>query len=309
MILHWTLNHLDFRVKVVTGLFVALLCSGCATIRNGGAPEPAFNYENDLKDLETLFAPAARIENLGTNPSLFARNNFIDGRITLYNIRYVRFVRDLGVDKQHMDAATDILLLAINLSSAATSAIRAKTNLALLASGITGGKITIDKHFYFDKTVPALIATMNAQRKNILVEILKGRAKSMADYSLTRALDDLSSYEQASTLIGAIAILQADAAEKEKVADEGIRTLEVPTLDQTAEKKRLGASLSSLRTDSPEHLKSINAILSARRGNTVALQSFTEALTALSAEFRNDPLENLPLWRKAILRAGVLIAD
>lgn len=297
----------DYLTRLLFGFVVVLTLVGCATVRNGGAPEPSFSYDKDLQDLESLFAPAASIANLGANPNENARNSFIDGRLALYNIRYVRFVRDLGVDKQHLDAATDALLLAINLSSAATSAIRAKTNLALAAAGVTGGKITIDKHFYFDKTIPALVSTMNAQRKQILVEILKGRAKSIADYPLTRALDDLSSYEQAGTLIGALGILQSDAAVKEKAADEKIRDLEIPTVDQAAEKRRLGAALASLAVDTPENLKKINSVLAGRKGTAVDIKDFNEAKRTLSTDFREDDLLNLPLWRKAISAAGIPI--
>lgn len=296
-------------MKLLFGFIAVLALTGCATVRNGGAPEPSFSYDKDLQDLETLFAPAASIASIGANPTDVARNRFIDGRLALYNIRYVRFVRDLGVDKQHLDAATDALLLAINLSSAATSAVRAKTNLALVAAGVTGGKITIDKHFYFDKSIPALVSTMNAQRKQILVEILKGRAKNITDYPLTRALDDLSSYEQAGTLIGAIGILQADAAVKEKAADAKIRDLEVPTGDQLAEKKRLGAALATLATNSPENLKKINSVLSGRRGTAVDIKDFNEAKQTLSTDFRTDDLLNLSIWRSAISAAGIPISQ
>ena len=298
--------------RLFPGLLVALLLTGCTTVRNGGAPEPAFNFEQDLKDLETLFAPAANIAKIGANPDQTARNNFIDGRLALYNIRYLRFVRDLGVDKQHLDAATDALLLGINLSSAATSAIHAKTNLALVAAGVTGGKVTIDKHFYFDKTIPALVSTMNAQRKLVLAEILKGRSQSVSEYPLTRALDDLSSYEQAGTLIGAISILQGDASVKEKAADQKIRELAVFTPELSTEKRKLGAALASLGTESPENLNKINAILTNRKGSTVDLRNFQEAKKMLASEFREDTdtsAVNLPLWRDAIRGAGVPIAD
>lgn len=306
--MHRTEHDRPWLAKLFPGFLIALLLTGCATVRNGGAPEPAFNYDKDLQDLETLFAPAASIANIKANPTQDERNNFIDGRLALYNIRYVRFVRDLGVDKQHLDAATDALLLAINLTSAATSAIRAKTNLALVAAGVTGGKVTIDKHFYFDKSIPALVSTMNAQRKLVLAGILTGRGENMTDYPLTRALDDLSTYEQAGTLIGAISIVQGDAAAKEKAADQTIRDLVVPTPDQSAEKKRLGAALASLATDSSDNLKKINLILTKRKGSTVDIKDFREARRTISSEFRDDSLLNLPLWREAIESATVPIA-
>jgi hypothetical protein len=293
--------------RLLAGFFAASLLAGCATVRHGGAPEPAFNSDKDLKDLEELFAPAASIVKIGASPNADARNSFIDGRLALYNIRYVRFVRDLGVDKQHLDAATDILLLGINLSSAATSAIRTKTNLALLAAGVTGAKITVDKHFYFDKTIPALISTMNAQRKQVLLEILRGRSQSMAEYPLLRALDDLNTYELAGTLVGAIDVLQSEAAVKDKAADQKIRELVVPTPEQRAEKETLGKALASLAADTPDNLKKINAILTKKKRSPVDIKDFQEAKRTLSSEFREDSLLNLPQWRDAIQSAGVPI--
>lgn len=299
--------------KVVGSFFFAILAmsflGGCSTVRNGGAPEPAFNFDKDLKDLEDIYGLAANISTMGKNPTVTARNDFIDGRLALYNVRYVRFVRDLGVDKQHLDAATDALLLGINLSSAATSGIRAKTNLALLAAGITGGKTTIDKHFYFDKTIPALVSTMNAQRKGILIEIISGRGKELSEYPLTRALDDLSAYEQASTLIGAIGVLQSDAAVKEKAADDAIRELEIPTTDQQAEKKKLAAALVSVNVNNPENLRIINLIRTKRKGIVLDIKDFDTARKVISGEFREDALLNLPLWRAAIESAGVKIPN
>ncbi len=299
----------DYIIRLLLGFVVAFTLAGCTTLRNGGAPEPSFSYDKDLQDLEALFAPAASIAKIGANPNENDRNSFIDGRLALYNIRYVRFVRNLGVDKQHLDAATDVLLLAINLSSAATSAIQAKTNLALIAAGVTGVKITIDKHFYFDKTIPALVSTMNAQRKQILVEILKGRAKTIADYPLMRALDDLNSYEQAGTLIGAIGILQSDAANKEKAADENIRSLELPTEEQAIEKNKLARALMTLYTYSSQNLKKINYVLTVEQGTPVDIKDFYEARRTLSKDFEKSSLLKLPLWKIAIDAAGIPISQ
>ena len=157
-----------------TAILCVALLSGCATIRSGGAPVPAFNLENDIKELEANFGPSASISKFykTSGDKEDARDEFIDGRLALYNIRYIQFIRDLGVDKQHLDAATDIFLLGIGLAGTLTGGVRAKTNLAALATFTTGSKISIDKHFYFEKTVPALVATMNTQRKAILIRII-----------------------------------------------------------------------------------------------------------------------------------------
>jgi hypothetical protein len=301
-------NALRRLLLAILVLWVVLL-SGCATVRHGGAPEPAFSYEKDLKELEELFSLAASIKEVGANPDETKRNSFIDGRVALYNVRYLRFVRDLGVDKQHMDAATDILLLGLSLAAASTSSLRAATNLATVTAGVTGAKITIDKHFYFDKTIQALVSTMNAQRKQILVRILAGRSKTIVEYPLTRALDDLSDYEQAGTLIGAINILQSDAADKEKSADKELRKLELPTKSQFEEKEKLAIALESLHDETSENLATINKILKDLGFIQADMTAFKDAAIMLSDRWLDARLATLPKWRTALKNSGVSVKD
>lgn len=294
------------RRAVLCGVAIFTL-SACSTMQNGGAPAPSFSYDEDLKALETMYQTAAKLSTYGSNPTAKQRNDFINGRLALYNIRYQRFVRDLGVDKQQLDAGTDGVLIGLNLASAATGAMRAKTNIALAAAGITGGKATIDKYFYFDKTIPALVATMNAQRKQVLIEILKGSAKSIEDYPLTRALDDLNAYEMAGTLIGAIDAIQVDSFNKDKQATQNIRDLNVPTEAQLTETKNLADALKTLATDTPENLQKINAVLTKVTGAPATYTDFATAKSAISREFRNSGTSKDSLWRDALTVAGVVI--
>src|SRR5438874_6849334 len=80
-----SMNYIRVSSNHLAALLVAFLVASCATIQNGGAPEPAFNYDKDLKDLEEMFAPAASIAAMGPHPTQEVRNNFIDGRLALYN--------------------------------------------------------------------------------------------------------------------------------------------------------------------------------------------------------------------------------
>ena len=94
-------------------LCIAVL-SGCATIQHGGAPISRSISRMTSRTLTDTFGPKASITKYyqpgGDKRS--ARDEFIDVRLALYNIRYLQFIRDLGVDKQHLDAATDVLLWA-----------------------------------------------------------------------------------------------------------------------------------------------------------------------------------------------------
>ena len=97
----------------------------------------------------------------------------------------------------------DIATLALNLAGTLVGAARAKTNLA--AAGIGDSKTSIDKHFYYEKSVEALVATLNGWRKEVLVRLLQSLGGDHVEYPLTQAVVDLNEYYLAGTLNGAIA--------------------------------------------------------------------------------------------------------
>jgi len=200
-----------------------LMFSGCMAVSSGGAPRQSFDMDSDLKQLEKQFAQASSIENYYQAPSVQARNQFIAGRLVLMNVQYVRFIRGMTAEKQLLDSASDILVLSLNLTGSAADSARVKTILSAIAAGVTGSKATIDKYYFYEKTIPALIAAMNAQRKTALQPIVDGMSKDLNQYPFEKALSDLNDYYMAGTLMDAIQTIQADAGVKEQRADAAIR--------------------------------------------------------------------------------------
>jgi hypothetical protein len=204
-------------------LLCCLMLGGCSVFQNGGAPEQSFNIDKDLEQLAKHYGDAASIEKYyAGDPTKARRNQFIAGRMVMMNIRYVQFVRHTTADKQFLDAATDILVLSLNLAGTAADGAAVKTVLAAISAGVTGSKIAVDKHYYYEKTMPALIAAMNAQRKAALVPIVQGMQQELTDYPFEQAIVDLNAYYEAGTFLGAINAIQVDAAGKEKLADQAI---------------------------------------------------------------------------------------
>src|SRR5437867_862376 len=130
-------------------LSLPIIFSGCQSIQNGGAPDPSFSVNRDLKQLEARFNNASDISDFYKNPSREARDRFIAGRLVLVNLRYVQFVRKATSEKQFLDSATDILALSLNLAGTATGGAAAKTILAAMAGGVTGSRSVIDKRYFY----------------------------------------------------------------------------------------------------------------------------------------------------------------
>lgn len=206
-------------------LSLVLAIAGCSSVRQGGAPEPSFHLDTDIQQLAEQFQTSSSIKGYFASPAKSSRDAFITGRLVLIDLRYLQFIRTITADKQQLDSAADILTLTLNLAGTLTGSSRVKSNLAAVAAGVTGGKATIDKHYYHEKSIDALVATMNARRKEVLTRILEGLALPLERYSFTEVVTDLHTYYLAGTLAGAIQFIQAEAGKKEAQSDEQIKEL------------------------------------------------------------------------------------
>ncbi len=229
---------------IVTILMLAcVILQGCANLRSGGAPEPSFDINSDLEKLALEFESGTNITNFYKAPSKDARNRFVTGRLVQIDLRYLQFIRALTADKQQLDSATDIANLTLNLAGTLVGGARAKTNLAALAAGISGSKAIIDKDYYYEKSIDALVATMNAKRKEVLVGMLKGLTLPLDFYSFETAVIDLNEYYLAGTLNGALRFIHSEAVKSETISDKDIKEvrykLTSPTLAQIDDLKRL----------------------------------------------------------------------
>lgn len=207
------------RMNWLVLLLLLTTTAGCQTLHSGGAPKPSFNVDDDLKELAKEYGEPVSISKFYEAPTKAGRDKFITGRLVMMNIRYIQFIRDSTSERQLLDSAVDILAISLNLAGAAVSSAGTKTVLAAIAAGVTGSKAVIDKNFYYEKTVPALIAAMNAQRKKVFVEILTGTTKPLEVYPFPQAVTDLHNYYLAGTYLGAIQAIQSDSGLKEAQQD------------------------------------------------------------------------------------------
>jgi uncharacterized membrane protein YiaA len=226
-------------------LAAALALAGCKTIGNGGAPEPAFDIDADLKALSSQFSSSTSVSSYyaqaaaGGTAAVTARNRFITGRLVQIDLQYIQFIRSLTSDKQRLDTAGDLLNLTLNVAGTLTGGERAKANLAAAATALNGTKTTVDKQYFYEKSMDALVGTMNAKRKTVLVGILTGLAtKTVEEYPFELALTQLNEYYMAGTLNGAIQFINVQSAEQEKASDIDIKN--IPRLTGTTEANKNG---------------------------------------------------------------------
>lgn len=209
--------------KNVTLLLICSVLFGCSTFQ-GGMPNLPFNVEEELGIVKSELKNSASVKTYYESPSSDTRNKFIASRLVITNIEYLNFIKNLSAEESQIHSATDILVLSLNVLSASFTPVNTKTSLSALSSMIGGGRLSIDKNAYHEKTMSALISAMNAQRKDVLKRLLKGAQVDLNVYSFEQALSDINDYYLAGTFNGALASIQHDAAIKEDKADGDIKT-------------------------------------------------------------------------------------
>ncbi|MCG8624915.1 MAG: CotH kinase family protein, partial [Proteobacteria bacterium] len=91
-----------------------------------------------------------------------------------------------------------------------------KTILSLVSGGVTSTKVAINKNYFYEQTLLALVQQMKAERRKVAIDLIKGTSQTIAQYPLAAAIHDLQRYHFAGRIEGAIAGIQKDAAIKEE---------------------------------------------------------------------------------------------
>lgn len=217
------------RVWMAAVFACALACvmGGCNSTRHG-YPKRALDEEAQLRSFETAYdlteliaAYHQSVEEDGTpDERTKARNKVIDGFLVLTDLHYAAFVKVFSARRKDFDTAADVVVLGLSGAGAVLDPSSTTRILAAISGGVTGTKATVEKNYFYEKTIPILIASMNARREETLTAILNGRKESDDAYPLARAWADLSRYYFAGTFDGALQTIQTDSGKRQAEAEK-----------------------------------------------------------------------------------------
>lgn len=237
--------------QIVSTAILATGLSGCVSMR--GTPEPVITVADTRKIVAEYKIPAilTRYRDLSEPAKTSYRNEVLAAYSQAIDANYFAFRTGLSSESRQAGLAFDIGLL--GYASLATVVESAAENLAAASALAAGSRAAVDKNLYFEQTIAALIAGMDAERLNIRTGIVQKMSLPAADYPLTAALSDLVEYQNAGTLDHAITVI-TDEAVKERVAakerfDDMVRfacTPEQLTRLDEAQERQLGKYNSDL---------------------------------------------------------------
>jgi|GEM_PF-2586450 len=236
------------KLTALSGL-MCLYLSGCTTIT--GYPDRSADIDSEIKSLAQYFEPNTETNCRNQTDAVLrrsCRDNIVDGRIRAIDINFNLFQKALFREGVLTNVTADWAVVALNAAGTVTGGAGAKAALAAASGGLVGAKGNLDKEAYFEKTMPAILCQMVAERKKVLARIREGMSLMPLDgYPLSRALIDVEDYYAVGTIPGAISAVTQDAGEKSQNADDKMEIV----FNRTA------------GSISPENLKKVKAINSA----------------------------------------------
>lgn len=218
-----------FRVsgRALIGVAALVSLSACATMR--GAPRNALEDPESTLTVKQegvekkLFKREEIIQHYivhETNKKAF-RNRVIDHYMGEIDRNYEFYSQRLF--NEGIQAALGFDTAIIGLSSTAALFENAANDLATVISAFAGTQGAINKNLYFERTLPALIATMDASRATVEADLVKRKDASDEEYSLEAAIRDLRRYQQAGTLMRAVTKVTERASDEKALAEEDAR--------------------------------------------------------------------------------------
>ena len=211
---------LKHRFCTISLLALTLGLSGCASLVKPRLPDvfkdpppPAGNGTYTLANFNTDLVDYNKAAD-GTEAKRLARNKMVYGVMAEIDYVYHNYEIALFMNEGSFRVATDILALGLGVASTVTNGERAKTVLSAALTGFTGATLSIDKNFFRQQTVQALISSMQAGRDQTKNLILQRLSEPDTTYPFQAARSDMTAYFFAGTLPGALQHLNQTAAAK-----------------------------------------------------------------------------------------------
>ena len=202
-----------------------LVLTGC--VSTSGFPERPETIKTELESLQaTYFLPGkdvlAEYNRREESEKQSYRDDVVHGRLLAIDMQYGLFKQAIYEEGVTTNLTIDTLGVVVGAAGAVVTGSDGSRILSALSGGISGTGTAINKNLYYERTLPALLALMDAKRDEIRAEILTGLVLDHGGYPLGRALTDLERYVQAGSIPGAISEVLATAGEAKTKAEAKI---------------------------------------------------------------------------------------
>jgi hypothetical protein len=153
------------------------------------------------------------------------RDLIVLNRMRTYDIEFDNFERGLYGQGNSIAVAGSLATITMGAVGGVAGAAVTKAALNVASGAVTGAEGAISKELYYQRTLPALIAQMEANRTRVKTNILAGIKQPDVSYPLVAAEMDLEALKSAGGIPGAISDVTQIAAANAQDANEALRVV------------------------------------------------------------------------------------
>jgi len=277
----------------------ALSLAGCASTE--GAQRPVIGVQGTTK-LAQDHDLATALTNFGSDDNSsrggLSKQAYRDLIVGIYmnaiDARYRQFTTNLSSESKRTGLGLDLAV--IGLTGWASVAKHTIVNeISAVAGGFAGARGAIDKNLYFDQTLPALIAAMDAEHLKVGSEILRNLQRNATEYPLVVAIGDLNRYELAGSLNAAIQTVTSQASQKREEAkaeyENAVKACDSPE-DLQANRTTIMKWVVARKNESPPNSAALKGLLDKMALSVPDNPDAAAYAAAARTAIQNDILEN-----------------
>lgn len=232
------------------------------------------------------------------------RDEIILGRIRAYDIEFSDFQRALNSYSNEISIGADLTALVLNGLGATTGNAGTKAALAAASAGVIGAQGAVNKDLYYQKTVSAIIAQMEANRSKAKLVIFTDIKQPDADYPLARADSDLADLNDAGSLPNAVSNITQQSTTQNDATQAQIQAVQALTFTTSTSATKITAWLFSNGTVDKTHYAALQTWLNAQPEAFLKGKDYPPAALA-SGDDPNNDLE--PIRQRALSDASLKI--
>lgn len=233
------------------------LAGGCAGV--SGYPDHPGKPEKEAISLARYFdedsPESKKYESAEPEKRTAERNHIIFAQLRAIDINYALFEQAMAREGVIANIGTDWSVISVNAVGALVGTSQAKSVLHAISGGIVAFKGSVDKNAYYDKTIPALMTQMQANRLKVRLEIMTKLQSPDEEYPLMAAKTDVDRYFAAGTIPGAIQQIVETAGNSANRSSAALATLVLPSDKDIARR----SALKTIIHDLAENAKSSDA--------------------------------------------------
>jgi hypothetical protein len=164
--------------------------------------------------------------------------------LQICEIYFTDFQARLWADNNIFSTGSDLIVLILTGLGATTGDATTKAALSAASAGIVGARGAISKDIYYQRTLPAILAQMSANRDNVKASILDSiNKKDDVQYPLAQAEMDLQTLQRASGIVDAVQSVTNDATVNKAAAAARVEAARQGTFSRSITAQRIRAWL------------------------------------------------------------------